>query len=461
MRWLLGVLVLVAVSEAEPRPQDAEAWVSLRVAPALVRQLTEHPRFRGETIRIVIFVDDKPAARSDAFSLSLQNRLSAAVLDTPGIRLAALHDPNLPIDCTLDDIDYYVGLQVSRLANSEFRIDLRTLDLSDRTWVTGLELTWQGALTNRQQRAFETVAVDPYFEGRRTAPFDVTETDILARKLARELACASVRQMQGEYVVHVDDDVDGPLQGTTELVGNNLAALALVQFTDDPKLANAVLRGKAHEVDEGLNQYWATLAPIDTGSDLPILNASAYVNTPLPQRDRVEVARRAPSVLSPATLIEVSDAGNCRNRANRCVAMRVQSRADAVVFFLNHQKNHGLVRLSSGTCRVRPDARVLRADDALLLPLPVPVVMPDAATSTNDWRLVPEADTYYAVAVSDSEAAHVVSRHLQKLPQRCTAAVRFGLRDAELETWMDEFMSTVDAWRDHIDWQAVQVRNVF
>lgn len=461
MRWLLGVLILVAVSAAESRPQDAEAWVSLRVAPALVRQLTEHPRFKGETVRIVVFADDKPAARSNAFSLSLRNRLSVAVLDTPGIRLAALQDPNAPIDCTLDDVDYYIGLQVSRLASAEYRIDLRTLDLSDQTWVTGLELTWQGVLTHSQQRAFDSVAIDPFFQGNRSAPFDVTQTDILARNLARTLACASVRQMQGEYVVHVDDDVDGPLQGTTELVGNNLAALALVQFTNDPNLANAVLRGKAHQVDEGLNQYWATLAPVDSQSDLPILNASAYVNTPLPGHDLVDVPRSATSVLSPATLIEVSDGSTCRNAESRCIAMRVKSKADAVVFFLNHQRSHGLVRLSSGACRVRPDARVLRADDSLNLPLPVPVVMPDAATATTDWVLAPEADTYYALAVSDSEAAHVVSRHLQKLPQRCTAAVRFGLRDDELEAWMDEFMSTVDEWRDHIDWQAVQVRNVF
>jgi len=144
-----------------------------------------------------------------------------------------------------------------------------------------------------------------------------------------------------------------------------------------------------------------------------------------------------------------------------CLAMHIQTDRAAVVFFLNHQKSHGLVRLSNRECSTRPDARILRARESMSMPLPVDVLSPDAVSSTDAWPLAPEGDTYYAIAVSNSEAAHVLSRLLQRLPQRCTAAVRFGLQDESLQLWMTEFANTVDKWRDDVDWQGIQVRNVY
>ena len=66
-----------------------------------------------------------------------------------------------------------------------------------------------------------------------------------------------------------------------------------------------------------------------------------------------------------------------------------------------------------------------------------------------------------SVAVSDSEIAHLLARHIQKLPQRCTSAVRFGLREEALERWLTRFAGIVGKRPGHVDWQAVQVRNVY
>lgn len=463
LRWLITLLLtlatLLALPDANAKPRDAETWVSIQVAPALVRTLAQHPRFKGETIRIVVFSDDRPAANSSAFALSLRDRLSAAVFDTPGIRMAAQQEPGARVDCTLDAVDYFIGLQISRVDDRDVRIDLRTLDLEDQTWVTGLDFTWQGELTPGQVRLMEDSRADPYFRGHRAAPFDESQTDLLAASLARELACASMRQTAGEFVVLVSDDGDKLQQGTTDLVGNNLAWFARLQFTDDPTRANAVLRSEAHAVDKGLQQYWATLAPIEADSDLPTLNASAYVRVAEHQADKFEVPRGEQTVLSSAQLVQASGHSGCRT--NGCPAMRIEAERDAVVFFLNHQKSHGLVRLSGIDCRNRPEARVLRARESLSMPLPVGVLSPDSTTSTDDWSLAPKGDTYYALAISNSEAAHVVSRLLQQLPQRCTTAVRFGLQDESLKTWMTEFTKTMDQWRDHVDWRAIQVRNVY
>ena len=455
-RLLTKLMVIAAVlavaSGANAKPRDAEAWVALNVAPSLVKELSSHPRFRGESIRVVVFADDLPAAASNAFALSLRDRLAIAIFDTPGIRMAADRDPGERLDCTTNEVDYYIGLQISYLGSDEFRIDLRTLDVEDRTWVTGFDLTWQGKLTQSQQDALEQPQADPWFRGARAAPYDKEQSDLLAADLARDLACASLRQTAGEYVVLINP-ADEKLPGSTaELVRSNLAALASIQFTDDPTAANAIMHGQSHVVDNGLSQFWATIAPTDSGADLPTLTANAYIRFEPTKPDPLDSLSSSQAVLSTARLVESGGNG---------VALQVGMKRDAVVFFLNHQKHHGLVRLSDADCGSRPEARVLRADDTLSRQLPVANIEPDAATATGRWTLTPQADTYYAIAVSDSETAHLLARHIQKLPQRCTSAVRFGLREEALERWLTRFARIVDTQPEHVDWQAVQVRNVY
>jgi hypothetical protein len=455
IRFLILLLITFAVfttPDALAKPRDAEAWVALNVAPALVRELSTHPRFKGETIRIVVFDNDKPAAESSAFALSLRDRLAHAIFDTPGIRMAADRSPGERIDCTLNDVDYYIGLQIAYLGSDEYRIDLRTLDIADQSWVTGFDLTWQGQLTQTQLNELKQDAPDPWFRGARAAPFEETQADVLAADIAHSLACESLRQTAGEYVVLMVHDKDDPLMRATELVRNNLAAFASVRFTDDPASANAVLAGQSHGVATGLSQYWVTIAPIESASGLPTLSANAYVRVAEPIIDPFESLLGSKIALSPASITEISGKG---------VVMQVQTKQDAVVFFLNHQQRYGLVRLSNRECRSQPDARVLRSDTTINRVLPIAAVNPDATSSADDWTLEPAGDRYYAIAVTDSAAAHVIARHIQKLPQRCTQAARFGLRDTALETWLTDFAAIVQSQGEYVDWQAVQVRNVY
>ena len=449
---LLLPVICYCTSAAHAAPRDAESWVALTVAPALVRELSSHPRFNGETVRVVVFEDDQPAASSNVFAISLRDRLARAIFDTPGIRMAADDAAGPRLDCTLGDVDYYIGLQIAYLGRDEYRIDLRTLDLTDRTWVTGFDLTWQGQFSQSQLQEYEASAPDPWFRGARAAPFEEGHADLLASKVARELACKSLRQTAGEYVVLLETDPDDAMSYATELVGNNLAAMAPLKFTSDPARANASLRGQTHAVDGGLSQFWAIIAPLDSSSDLPTLNANAYVQIAQVAADPLESLLSRNTVLSPAVIVDGEGQGT---------AMRVKAIEDAVVFFLNHQQRYGLVRLASRDCESQPDARVLRSNESFDRALPVSAMNADAASAADGWSLEPEGDVYYAVAVSDSTAAYVLARHIRKLPQRCTSAARFGLRGKELETWLTDFADIVDDQRDHVDWQAIQVRNIY
>jgi len=460
---LVAVSIVAATRLSCARQLNAEDWISETAIPAISTQLSTHPRFKGESVRIVAFVDGKPAPLSNALATSFRGQIADAIMTVPDIRISQPVAGDSGTDCARSNAHYYVGLQISKTGKERFRIDLRALDLEDQAWVAGFDPFWEGSLSRSQQRAFDQADADTSFVGERSVPFSASETDMIAASLARELGCASLRQMTGEYIVLLGDssDLSAPLDGIVELISHNLGAGQSLQFTSDPDRANAVLTGKAHTIDADLHQYWATVAPLEPGSELPALNASTYVRAGTTLVKRVKVPQPQGVLLSSTRLTGINGTSACNSDRKTCVAMQVRTGEDAVVFFLNHQINHGLVRLSGPRCRPQTDARVVRANETTSQLLPLFALLPDAASRSTEWSVSPDADTYYAIAVNDSKAAHILSRHLQKLPQRCSAAVRFGLEGEQLEDWMSVFAQTMTQWRSHIDWQAIRVRNVY
>ena len=140
--------------------------------------------------------------------------------------------------------------------------------------------------------------------------------------------------------------------------------------------------------------------------------------------------------------------------------MQVRTKEDAVIFVLNHQLNHGLVRLSGHECSQRTEARIVRADESLEYTLPIRFLTQNASSQSTDWPINPDAEVYYAIAVSNSKVARALSRQLSQLPRRCSQSIRPGLKGVQLESWLNEFSATVDQWQPYVDWQAIRVRNV-
>jgi hypothetical protein len=92
--------------------------------------------------------------------------------------------------------------------------------------------------------------------------------------------------------------------------------------------------------------------------------------------------------------------------------------------------------------------------------LPLLSLSRGASSPETDWPIDPDADVYYAIAVSDSKAARALSKQLDQLPRRCSTSVHQGLEGIRLETWLTQFSATIDQWQPHVDWQAVRVRNI-
>ncbi len=184
---------------------------------------------------------------------------------------------------------------------------------------------------------------------------------------------------------------------------------------------------------------------------VPASSAPAHSASSMPAKISIPNSG-AEALLEP---LRIGERGN-----ERFALLQSTARSDAIVFFLVHQANHGLVRLGGGDCRQRTKARVARSNEPLAFRIPAALHNNVKTTETYDWFVEPDVDTYYALAVSDSRVARRIANHVDALPLRCTPSIRRGLEGQALRAWLEEFAMIAADAAQHIDWRGVRVRNV-
>jgi hypothetical protein len=194
-RFSIAALLLVLTLPAmAANNHNLDQWVEHELIPVVRQQLVEHPRFKGETVMFVILEDNAPAPVSNELALSLRDRLLEAALHTPGAQLGwqqgrgATANRSRPVDCTRDNVHYYIGIELSESLDNTYSASLRALDLEDRNWVTGFGSSWRGKLTPAQRAAVRNVQSDRTFLGARDVPFTADQSDLLAAQ--RDDLCA-------------------------------------------------------------------------------------------------------------------------------------------------------------------------------------------------------------------------------------------------------------------------------
>lgn len=459
---LLAGFANIAAAASE---RDLERWLDREAVPFVKTALLEHPRFKGETVMFVVLDANATATTSNELALSLRDRLLDAAVDTPGVTIAwrqgssNAHHGTEAIDCTRDDVDYYIGIELSQQMDDSYSVSLRALDLKERSWISGFGQSWRGHLSMSQRRALRQNKVDETFLGARDVPFTADQNDLLARYLAHELSCALLRETSGDYIIPADLSAEG-VDSTIELVSNNIAANDAIELTSDIQTANAGISGKAHQIDDQLFQYWLTVTPNGKNSELSSLSVSAYLLRPdaryaVTARPRHEYSEdRHEYVVPVRTTVAMPD-----SRRGALIG-RSSFSDDAVVFFIQNQPHFGLVRLDSGVCRDRTMALVVRAGDPFQFPVTYAHSLNSETIDADEWYVTPLRDTYYAIAISDERAARRIANHLDQLPIRCGASTRRGLSGPALQEWLDEFATLAAISADHIDWRAVEIRDL-
>ena len=143
-----------------------------------------------------------------------------------------------------------------------------------------------------------------------------------------------------------------------------------------------------------------------------------------------------------------------------CSILQTRAQADSIVFFLEHQTNHGLVRLAGSECRDRTKANIVRSGELLSFPIAKTTTARQNWSETYEWLLQPDLDTYYAVVVSDAQLARRVANHMDNLPLRCSASIRPGLVGDDLREWLSDFAMITARSSKHVDWRALTVKDV-
>ncbi|NNC76400.1 MAG: hypothetical protein HKN77_00470 [Woeseiaceae bacterium] len=499
--------VLFAPATSIARDVNLDLWVDGQLIPSIKDKLLSHPRFKGETVMFVVLNENSPAPVSNELALSLRDRLLDAALESDGIRVGwrqtgTNYSRNSSIDCTRNDVHYYIGIELSEQIDRRYEIKIRALDLEDRSWVGGFGTSWRGNLTSTQKRALETVQVDRTFLGARDVPFTNGQTDLLARHLAHELSCELFGQTSGRYVLPApatnDDASTDLLDGALELIGRNIAAHSAISITSDPTGGNATLSAEAHVINDALHQYWLTIAPDDPDGELGAISVSAYVlipNTALASnrsgrtvnpaitsgnsrntrlRPQVSIPNSAGRpILGPLRVVSPDYESECRDQqslyrassrwadSKRCSLLEARSHSDAVVFVIEHQPHLGLVRLGGEICRRRTAARVVRGGEPMRFPIARFEPGTGQAKSTDRWFVAPTVDTFYAIAIQDAAAARQFANHIDKLPQRCGTSLRPGLSGPALRIWLDEFANLAARSVGSFDWRAIELKNVY
>ncbi len=502
---LLAAALLSAAAEA--RETTLERWLDRELIPHVTRQLSEHPRFKGETVLFVVMNEGTPAATSNALALSLRDRLLDAAVDEAGISIGWRQRaaPATAGACERDRVHYYVGVETDRELDGRFTVRVRALDSVQREWVGGFGRQWSGYLTAPERRALRQRDTDTVFLGTRDVPFTAGQNDLLANYLAHELACALHRQVAGDYVVErtASGGDPGGLDGTVELIGNNLIRNRALERSGDGRRSNAILSGKAHRIDGDLYQYWVGVTPagsnkpskdgdLSADGELPAVSASAYVmldrGEPLARtrRDRRPYAAestqvqavampggRTRAVLGPLAIGGPGDVVACHGRAysaaglsnrvsgsGRCSVLRAPAYDDAVVFLLKHQTGHGLVRLGDAGCRPRTTARLVISGNTLRFPVAFFHDGRSVSISRESWPVEVRNDVYYAIAVADSALARRLANHIDRLPLRCDATLRRGLRNAALGAWLRQLAAISAQARGAVEWRGLEVEDL-
>ena len=468
-RMLIILTIIIAATfpgTAQSREKNLDQWLDRELIPYVKQQLATHPRFKNETVMFVVLQDNAPASISNDLALSLRDRLLEAAIDSVGVSIGWRQgrSGNLletrPDDCLRDNVHYYIGLDLSQKLDGSYSVIARALDLEDRTWVTGFGKQWHGHLGTVQRQAMRQQRVDETFLGARDVPFTMHQTDLLASHLAHQLSCTLKQQTDEEYVVAMSKNASGSdvLDGTVELIGNNLAHRQALTLSSDANRTNAILGGKAHQIDDALYQYWLTVTPDSDSGGLATLGVSAYIVLPSTRAAPVIAMHVAENGLIGPLQISAPISGAACLRP--CSMLQTRTNADAIVFFLEHQANHGLVRLSGESCSKRTAARIARNGDILNIPIARTTTDRNNWMETDDWDIDTTTDTFFAVAATDDIVARRLANHINRLPTRCSKSMRPGLKDSALKNWLDEFASITSRSPQHIDWRAIRVWNI-
>lgn len=273
-----------------------DSWLEDTLIPYLVRQLGQHPRFKGQPVLLVGMHGDDVRPRVDDLTAEIRAKIIDALLKEPGLDLAwRRNDQFRQHHQSYEDgacgdyrkVRYYIGLDCG-LTQSERKlyVKVRALNLAEKKWVAGFGQSWAGWPTAAERAALAREQPDESLRGRRRLPFSDEQPDLLAAYLARNLSCLLQQAASEDLVVHVvkpPENAPALIKTTLELVEKYLARLREIEVTDDPNQANVSVVVEIHTIHQDLHQIWVFARYRRDEKYLPGAETEAYVLITAPE----------------------------------------------------------------------------------------------------------------------------------------------------------------------------------
>ena len=438
----LAVLLSACLGHAASSSETALGrWLDSVAAAKLGTTLSNHPRFKGETIRIVAMDDGVPSAVSTELTETIAKALRRKLLGHAGVRIAwdAGSDREYANCRIVPPANYFLGIELAAVGGGRHRLDLAMVDVHEAVWVSGSSYTWEGRLSRSERRAAtrESVQSDP---GKAWDPLPIGRTDAVSSALTRNLSCTNPDGIEGTVYFKKSSD-DPKIERVANAVDGKLAILPLVSFTTDEANASWHMSLVSKNTAEKAAELVLTLAPndADPGNRARQQRLGSVYVTGLQTAKRAQLPRqptpvadvpRAPVLSTLMAHLDCSPIDSCVG-----VEFGLRERAYVVAF-------HTLdARVEVSDCDAPTNTRSGKQDYEIRLP---------QGRSTD-------ADIgFYALATEERGVAKALRAQLQKAPGACGARRRSS--KAAMDSWLAGLERVMSEHEQSIQWRSLHLK---
>ncbi len=459
---------------------DLDRWIDAELTPALSHQLASYPRFSGETMMVAALQGERLSRQPDALTARVRDHLRKNLAGEKGVRLAW---SGAAVRCqTPAGVNYLIGVEINEAGGGDHHVLIRVLDRGERTWVAGVAYEWRGRLERREREARARMEDAEALKGVRDTPFVPGEEDRLAAALAADLVC-QFGDRRLRFAVD-ESALQGPDRNLVALLEAYLAEAGLAR-ADSAERADISVVFRRHPIEQGLDLVWISARAAQPGFALPGAEAQAYVrmDTVPPTRDMLH-ERRNPSedpdvqAASPVRSALVSglrrlaprDNDQCAERrpwvhgsrliedsapvdAGDCFDLELVAHRPVTVFLFRARPDSGFLPEGGLECRGEALAGIelgtgqrLRWTDG-------------ARERALGWMGRGGIETFYAVAISDSDGAARMRALTLELASGCQASRRTGMRSEPDREWIAELGRLLYDLDTRASWQALRLRH--
>ena len=415
-------------------------WLDTQVLPELSETLGKHPRFKGETIRLVTLAGGRPSDQTSRLHQAVEAHLTQQLLQGSGVRIAWGNTRPGSCDVMADPV-YLLGVEIERAGSRYHKLNIGMIDLAESVWVSGINHSWRGRLTATESAALgQPVAGAP--TGSVDSPIPVQASRDIARLMREHLRCAHPEGLDGPVYLAPGENTDE--KRVLASLRSELATAPIVALTNEGDSADWVLQLTATDAGTpGPVQQFALLL-VDADGNAAQQVATVYVSgarrsgrsAPATETIAGGYSPTLPLLLSSFRLDPAEREGICdssRARTSQCAEVSFDLMSPAYLFVLSSSAR----RLKSTTCEGR-------------------LVEASAGERRYRLRVPPSADDrpdagLYAIAMRDRKAARELSRHIRT--GVCTRPLN------RTERWLAELDELLARHANAIEWRAIHLNH--